>query len=178
MILSISYQTSKLFFGRSMLGHQFNDEDEVILKTLDLYSIYGWWLEVHEYETDYLTEAELKELKTQATNESSIYSHIWRHNNSVQNKDPDKFNNVPKFIVSGEVLKSPVNAFRPFLVVEYLKGMRPPRGQEEHDAVEIELAKLKKIGVIYRDHRDANFLFDPKTKKAYVFDFEHAELTV
>ncbi|GME77932.1 unnamed protein product [Ambrosiozyma monospora] len=66
----------------------------------------------------------------------------------------------------------------PYLVVEYLKNMRPPCGQEEYAEVEKELAKLERIGVRYMDHRDANFLYDPKAKKAYILDFEHAKLTV
>ncbi|GME71457.1 unnamed protein product [Ambrosiozyma monospora] len=37
--------------------------------------------------------------------------------------------------------------YGPYLVLEYLKDMRPPRGEKEHGEVEKELAKLEMIGV-------------------------------
>ncbi|GME86363.1 unnamed protein product [Ambrosiozyma monospora] len=78
MVLSVNYVTSKLFFG-STLDHEFklNDEDEVIVKILDLYNI-DQWVKLR-YDDDGFKEDIIKQLKFQVANEISIYSHIWRY---------------------------------------------------------------------------------------------------
>ncbi|GMG21727.1 unnamed protein product [Ambrosiozyma monospora] len=203
MVLAVTYKTSRLYFGNTFDQKlHINDEDEVILKILDLFFV-GRWFKLHRFVNHELKKEKLNEFRANVNNEISIYKHIWKHNSRVHNIDSERFIHVPKLIHYGEVPRERLQSLDvtsgtseidkeleasgdlnirylrgPYLVVEYLKGMRPPHGEEEHAEVEKELAKLEKIGVNYRDHRDPNFLFDPKTRKAYILDFEHARLTV
>ncbi|GME70305.1 unnamed protein product [Ambrosiozyma monospora] len=66
--------------------------------------------------------------------------------------------------------------FGPYMILEYLDGMRPPETTEEFLKAEQELLKLARIGIIHGDIRKVNLLFNEKNGIAYVIDFEHVEL--
>ncbi|GME80061.1 unnamed protein product [Ambrosiozyma monospora] len=190
MVLAVTYKTS-----REYLNYRINrellirDEDEVFIKILNLFDT-GVWFKLHGY-YDNKKKNKMRELREKIDNEVTIYKHIWEHNNRLDDKDSDAFINVPKLIHYGEapkdiskrfdvtsgtsewcqILKASGSINRrslygPYLVLEFLKGMRQLQGEKEHDEVKKELAKLRNIGVRYYDERDPNFLFDPKTGKA------------
>ncbi|GME82712.1 unnamed protein product [Ambrosiozyma monospora] len=135
------------------------DEDEVIVKILDLFDIEKW-LKIHGCYYD-KKKYKFKEFKENLYNEIPIYNHIWRHNSMLDKKDSDRFINVPKLIHSGKAPRLPMERldvtsdssqldkeleasgglnmrclYGPYLVLEYLKDMRPPNGEEEHAEVE------------------------------------------
>ncbi|GME75214.1 unnamed protein product [Ambrosiozyma monospora] len=174
MVLAVSYQTSRVY-----LNYQFNrelhidNEDAVVIKILDLSNIRIWFKTPRYY--DDAKREKFKRLKADINNEIFIYKRIWRHNNnSLEKTDSDNFINVPRLIHYGETSSDPpewldVISGNPqidkdlesvgglkirsllgtYLVLEYLKGMRAPRGEKEFAKVEKELAKLQKIGVTY-----------------------------
>ncbi|GME76268.1 unnamed protein product [Ambrosiozyma monospora] len=198
MVLAVKYQTSRVYL-KYQLDREFSidNEDEVVVKILNLFDI-ATWLKLHGYH-DESKKGKENELRANIHNEISIYSHIWRYNNSLQNKDSTNFINVPKLVHYGEASEKPLKrldltygdpqidkeleASRDFnircLYGPYLvQCMRASCGAAEHNEVEKELEKLQKIGVTYVDRRDSNFWFDPRTQRAYIVDFEYAQLTV
>ncbi|GME74308.1 unnamed protein product [Ambrosiozyma monospora] len=199
MVLAITYKTAIMYFGHSSNWNNLNinEDEEVTLKILDLLHIEEWFKMNRFFDQEERDKA-LNELRENIKNEIKVYEHIWNFNNSLKN-DSESFIHIPQLIHYGEVSEDLLQSLDvtsgtswidkgleasgglnirylkgPYLVFEYLKSMRPPRDDQEYAEVQKELAKLKKIGVSYvRNH---NFFFDPKTKKAYIFDFKRAQL--
>ncbi|GME80151.1 unnamed protein product [Ambrosiozyma monospora] len=185
MILAVTYKTSGAYLKYKINPElRIKDEDEVIVKILDLSDISSWFNLQSFYGE--AKKYKLKELRENVNNEIAVYKHIWEYNARLDKKDSDRFINIPKLIHYGEaselhlqrldVRSSTSKLFKkleasgrpsrrylygPYLVLEYLKDMRAPRGKKEHAEVKKELAKLRKIGVSYNDYRSPNFLFDP-----------------
>ncbi|GME81260.1 unnamed protein product [Ambrosiozyma monospora] len=183
-VFSITVEGCSTYFGDFDHSGKLKDMEShksVVVKCLDK-SNWEDYAEKHTWE--FGDTLEWEELVSCFNNEVGAYQRIGNYNKGLP---IEQRIHVPEFLFFGETNRGnfrriPFNengirlVFGPFMVLERLnENMRPPATSYELLKTEQEIHKLAQIGILHKDIRASNFLFDEENDAAYVLDFEYVK---